>query len=60
MAEYPKKLNIMTDFGTFHFPVYSSNVVLPFINGLKYLKCFGGDTFSSSLSFISDNQYDEL
>jgi len=45
---------------TLHFPVYSSNVLLPLINASKYLKCFGGGTFSSSLSFISDNQYDEL
>jgi hypothetical protein len=42
MAEYPKKLSIMTDFDSLHFLVYCSDVVLPFINGLKYLKCFGG------------------
>jgi hypothetical protein len=41
--------------GTLHFPVYNSNVVLPFVNASKYLKCFGGGTFSRSLSFISDN-----
>jgi hypothetical protein len=46
--------------GTLHFPVYSSNVVLPFISASKYLKCFDGGTFSSSLSFISDNPYDKL